>query len=32
MLERHIGPFHVHPVGLGCMNLSHCCWPRSMRA
>ncbi len=23
MLERHIGPFHVHPVGLGCMNLSH---------
>ena len=23
MIERPIGPLRVHPVGLGCMNLSH---------
>jgi aryl-alcohol dehydrogenase-like predicted oxidoreductase len=23
MTQRSIGPFRVHPVGLGCMNLSH---------
>lgn len=23
MSTRHIGPFAVHPIGLGCMNLSH---------
>ncbi len=23
MTTRALGPFHVHPIGLGCMNLNH---------
>ena len=27
MKQRHIGPFQVSPIGLGCMNLSHAYGP-----